>query len=71
MEEIQEIKKVSDYVWQIPKTGAMNVPGVIYVSEKLLSKIKEDKTLIQLRNVACLPGIIKHALIMPDAHEGF
>lgn len=71
MEGIQELKKVSEYVWQIPKTGAMKVPGVIYASEKLLSKIKEDKTLIQLRNVACLKGIIEHALIMPDAHEGF
>jgi len=71
MEGTPEFKKISDNVWQIPKSGPMKVPGVIYASEKLLSKIKEDKTLVQLRNVACLKGIIKHALVMPDAHEGY
>jgi len=69
--ESSEITKKSEFVWQIPKAGAMKVPAFVYASEKLLSKIKEDKTLTQLRNVACLKGIIKHALAMPDAHEGY
>ena len=71
MEEKIEFRKKSDFVFEIPKTGAMKVPGIIYASEKLLSKIQQDKTLVQLRNVACLKGIIKHALVMPDAHEGY
>lgn len=69
--ETPEFKKVNEFVWQIPKTGAMKVPGVVYASEKLMGKIKEDKTLTQLKNVACLKGIVKHALVMPDAHEGY
>ncbi|MGB9748469.1 MAG: RtcB family protein [Candidatus Woesearchaeota archaeon] len=66
-----EIKKKSDYVWTVEKQGSMNVPAVIYSSEKLLNKIKEDKTIQQLINVATLRGIVKHALVMPDAHEGY
>ena len=66
-----ELKKISDYVWEIPKQGKMNVVARVFASEKLLEKIKQDRTLIQLQNVACLPGIIKHALVMPDAHEGY
>jgi len=69
--ETPEFKKINEFVWQIPKAGAMKVPGVVYASEKLMGKIKEDRTLAQLRNVACLKGIIKHALVMPDAHEGY
>jgi tRNA-splicing ligase RtcB len=66
-----EIKKTSDYVWTIEKQGSMRVPAVIYSSEKLLKKIKEDKTIQQLVNVATLKGIVKHAIVMPDAHEGY
>lgn len=66
-----ELKKINENAWQIPKTGDMRVPGIVYASEKLLGKIKEDKTLLQLKNVACLKGILKHAIVMPDAHEGF
>ncbi len=66
-----EIKKISEYSWQIPKTGNMNVPGIIYASEKLLEKIKQDKTLEQVRNVASLKGILKASYAMPDAHQGY
>ncbi|MCX6706764.1 MAG: RtcB family protein [Candidatus Woesearchaeota archaeon] len=63
--------KVSDFVWQLPKTGKMNVPGIIYASDKLMDAIKQDKTLEQASNVACLKGIQKAAYIMPDAHQGY
>ncbi|HLD19399.1 MAG TPA: RtcB family protein [Candidatus Nanoarchaeia archaeon] len=66
-----EIHKLTDYSWEIPKKGGMNVPAVVYASEKLLSRMKEDRTLLQLKNVAMLPGILKHAIAMPDAHEGY
>jgi len=29
----------------------------------------QDRTLIQAANVATLPGILKHAVVLPDAHE--
>jgi tRNA-splicing ligase RtcB len=49
----------------------MKVPTVIYTSSKLLEGVKRDRTLQQARNVACLPGILKMAYVMPDAHQGY
>ncbi|MCK4968429.1 MAG: RtcB family protein, partial [Candidatus Aenigmarchaeota archaeon] len=49
----------------------MNVPAVIYASDTLMNNIKGDKTIEQIVNVAQLPGIIKNALAMPDAHQGY
>ena len=66
-----ELKKIKDYIWEIPKSGEMKVPAVIYASSKLLESVKHDQTLQQLRNVACLPGIQKTAYVMPDAHQGY
>ena len=69
----QEIKlnKISDVIWEIPQTGKMNVPARVFASEKLLKKMKQDRTLVQGSNVAALPGIYKYACVMPDGHEGY
>ncbi|VVB80231.1 tRNA-splicing ligase RtcB [uncultured archaeon] len=66
-----EIKKISEVEWEIPKENEMLVPGKVFASEKLFKKIKEDKTLQQVKNVAMLPGIIKASFAMPDAHQGY
>ena len=65
-----EAKKISEYEWEIPKSGGMKVPARIFASEKLMEKIKQDRTLLQAGNVAWLQGIQKHSFVMPDAHEG-
>jgi tRNA-splicing ligase RtcB (3'-phosphate/5'-hydroxy nucleic acid ligase) len=65
------IKKVNEYVWEVPKQGNMKVPARIFASEKLIEKIKGDKTLQQAINVAHLNGIQTAALVMPDAHQGY
>ncbi|MBS3074718.1 RtcB family protein [Candidatus Pacearchaeota archaeon] len=66
-----EIKQISDNVWEIPRTGNMLVPGRILASEKLMKAIEKDKTIEQVKNVACLPGIIGYSLAMADAHLGY
>ena len=66
-----ELKKINEYAWEIPKTGEMRVPALIYTSSRLLDDVKQDRTLLQARNVACLPGIQKAAYVMPDAHQGY
>jgi tRNA-splicing ligase RtcB len=66
-----ELKKISEFEWEIPKTGKMNVPGKIFASEKLLEKMKEDETFKQAMNVAMLPGIIKNMILLPDSHCGY
>ncbi|MFA9517802.1 RtcB family protein [Halopenitus sp. H-Gu1] len=71
--EIDDIRlrKIRDYVWEIPKEGDMNVPARVFASEALLEEISEDDTLTQLRNATHLPGISGHALCMPDGHQGY
>ena len=66
-----ELKKINANTWEIPKHANMKVPAIIYASEKLLTGVGKDKTLLQAKNVACLPGIQCNAYVMPDAHQGY
>jgi tRNA-splicing ligase RtcB len=66
-----ELKRIDANTWEIPKHAGMNVPAVIYASEKLLAGVKGDKTLQQAKNFACLRGIQRKAYVMPDAHQGY
>ncbi len=65
------LEKINDYKWRIPKTGNMRVDGIIYASEKLLQISASDNAYQQVANVACLPGIIKNSMAMPDIHWGY
>lgn len=67
------IEKIDDYKWRIPQSykQGMRVPGIVYADEKLIQKIKQDRTLDQCANVAHLPGIYTHAITLPDGHEGY
>jgi tRNA-splicing ligase RtcB len=66
------LEKVNDYMWQIPKyKPQMQVPGMIFANQALLEKMQTDRTLWQCSNVAQLPGIYKHAVTLPDGHEGY
>lgn len=56
--------------WELPQTGAMRVPGVIYGDEALI-RAMDDKVPEQVANVAALPGIVKASFAMPDAHWGY
>jgi tRNA-splicing ligase RtcB len=49
----------------------MRVPARVFADEELLSAIRDDRSLEQLQNVACLPGIVDAALAMPDIHQGY
>jgi len=64
-------KKITNYLFEIPRTGRMKVPVRIYASEKLLKRLSEDNSLQQGVNVACLPGIYKASIMLPDAHQGY
>ena len=49
----------------------MKVPARIYANQYLMDRIKNDKSIDQITNVACLPGIRKHVIAMSDAHQGY
>ena len=67
------IEKIGEYEWMIPKgaKGCMRVPAIIFADEFLLEKMKGDLTLVQAANVACLHGIQKYSIVMPDGHQGY
>lgn len=66
----KSLHKLSDYQWEIPQTGDMRVPGRIFASEKLIAEM-DEKVREQVMNVACLPGIQRASMAMPDAHWGY
>ena len=68
---MSELKQVTDFLWEIPKRGNMNVPGKIFASELLMQSIKNDPCIDQVCNVAQLPGIINYSMAMPDIHWGY
>ena len=65
------LHEIRDYIWELPPDEGMQVPARVLASESLLDQIKDDKTLQQIRNVAHMPGIVTHALCMPDGHQGY
>ncbi len=65
--KVRKVVKVHDDI----KKFDMLVPARVYANDFLLSKIKQDRTLDQISNVACLPGIKKHAIALSDAHQGY
>lgn len=65
----ENLKKIQENIYELPKQGKMLVPARIFMSEAMLEKVEEN-AIEQLHNVACLKGIKKWALAMPDAHSG-
>ncbi len=66
------VNRVTDEVWEIPVTEkpGMLVPARIYATEPILSSM-DSGVFEQVTNVACLPGIRRYALCMPDGHWGY
>jgi tRNA-splicing ligase RtcB len=67
----KKIKKIEENVYQVDKEGCMNVPVRIFASEKIMKKIKEDESIQQGVNMACMPGIQKQSIMLSDAHQGY
>jgi tRNA-splicing ligase RtcB len=65
------IRKLTDYLWELPQTGGMRVPARIYTTEEMLPQMLGDNAPQQAANVAHLPGIVQASLAMPDIHWGY
>ncbi|MBT8252326.1 MAG: RtcB family protein, partial [Nitrosopumilus sp.] len=66
-------KKIGENQYQIDADSSlgMKVPVKIYADEPLLQKMLSDRTIMQARNVASIPGIVSHSVVLPDGHEGY
>lgn len=64
--------KVRESVWEVPTDykECMRVPGRIYLDEEALKDL-EKGAIDQVANVACLPGIQKFSIGLPDIHFGY
>lgn len=65
------LHRKGDVVWEMARTGDMKVPGRIYADSQMIDDLHEDQSLMQVRNVACLPGIVRYSMAMPDIHFGY
>jgi tRNA-splicing ligase RtcB len=65
------LHRIDYFRWRIPRTGKMRVDGIVFASNRLIEDLRDDPTLQQVADVACLPGIQGASLAMPDAHWGY
>ncbi|MGH9950892.1 MAG: RtcB family protein, partial [Nitrososphaeraceae archaeon] len=67
------IQKINDFEFRLEKNEkkGMNVPVTIFSDDLLISKMVSDRTIDQAANVATLPGVRKHVVVLPDGHEGY
>lgn len=70
MDETNNLKKISEYQYEIEKKDDMNVPGLIFANEQIINSV-DNRVIEQLTNVTKLPGIQKKAFAMPDTHLGY
>jgi tRNA-splicing ligase RtcB len=64
--------QIGDAVWEIPRAAkpGMRVPARIFATPEIMQSM-DDGVFEQITNVAMLPGIVGHALCMPDGHWGY
>lgn len=67
-----KLKKIDEYLLELPQDAieGMNVPAWLFLSNTLLNLV-EESAIKQIANVACLPGIHKHSIALPDMHFGY
>lgn len=67
------LERIDDTRWRIPQrfNDQMHVPGIVYANDQLIEQILNDNALVQVANMATLPGIVGYALGMPDIHWGY
>lgn len=73
MVRLQDMKKINEFEWEIPKDFRpdMRVPVRVFATKQLLEAIMEDKSLEQAVNAATLPGLVGSVVVMPDMHQGY
>jgi len=68
-----EPERLEPFVWRIPvgTVDGMRVPGIVFASDQLMGKAVADRAVLQVANVATLPGIVDASYAMPDIHWGY
>lgn len=66
------VKKIRDNVYEIPGSydKKMRASGRIYIDDESFENLEEG-AITQIANVACLPGVHKYSIGLPDIHFGY
>jgi tRNA-splicing ligase RtcB len=67
------LERIDEFRWRIPRDSAagMRVEGLVFADDSLIEPLRHDPCLVQVANVATLPGIVGASLGMPDLHWGY
>src|SRR5262245_34348596 len=65
------VRQLSDFEWELEQEAPMRVPGRVFAMAGMVKRGELENALQQVRNVACLPGIVKASYAMPDIHWGY
>jgi len=60
-----------EYILEPDSSNGMAVPVRIFANDSLMQKMLSDRTILQAANVASMPGIVGHGVVLPDGHEGY
>src|SRR5881296_4144954 len=67
------LEKVDRFRYQIPRSykPAMRTSGLIFIDERMMPLLRQDRAPEQVANVATMPGIVGQSMAMPDIHWGY
>jgi tRNA-splicing ligase RtcB (3'-phosphate/5'-hydroxy nucleic acid ligase) len=65
------VREVAPFEWEIEPEPPMLVPGRVFASRRMVESGELENALQQVKNVACLPGIVGASYAMPDIHWGY
>ncbi len=68
-----KLERLDAWRWRIPRdeSAGMRVDGLVFADDALMAALRDDPALVQVANVATLPGIVGRSLAMPDVHWGY
>ena len=67
------LERIDAFRWRIASNAVpgMRVEGRVFADDALMGPLHDDAALVQVANVATLPGIVGASLAMPDVHWGY
>jgi tRNA-splicing ligase RtcB len=70
---VPPLERIDEVRWRIPRdeARAMRVDGLVFADDSLIRPLRDDPALVQVADVATLPGILGASLAMPDVHWGY
>ena len=71
MRERPALERIDAFRWRVPMRGEMRTEGLIFASPGQVVELERDESVVQVANVACLPGIVGPSIAMPDIHWGY